>query len=75
MTAKGTTEVVRQLKRLGYELTPAYVNYLMREGILPQPPKGPGGVLCWGQADIDRLRSILRRRGRGPVQQPLRQGV
>ncbi len=66
MTALGTSEVVRDLRREDYAVSPSYVNYLIREGILPAPEKCPGGALCWAEADVDRLRSILKRRGRGP---------
>ena len=64
----GTTDVVGKLAAAGYEVGPAYINYLLRERIIAAPAKGAGGLLCWGEADVDRLRYELQRRGRGPAE-------
>ena len=62
----GTTEVVDQLRGQGYELSHAYLAYLLRERVLATPEKGPGGAFLWAEAEIAALRRELVRRGRGP---------
>ena len=62
---KGTTTVVDELRAEGYEVNCGYVQYLLRDRILVAPEKGPGGLLIWAQADIERLKATLRRRSRG----------
>ena len=64
----GTSGVVDHLRSQGWDLSPGYVHSLIRERVLPAPELGPGRVYIWTQADIDRLVSVLRRRGRGPVE-------
>lgn len=68
MTGIGTSEVVATLKAEDYDVTPSYLSYLIRDGLIPSPAKGLAGALCWEDADIARLTSILRRRGRGPME-------
>ena len=62
----GTSELLDRLREEGYETSHSYVAYLLRERIIPSPPKGPGGALVWGPTDIARLRAELARRRRGP---------
>jgi len=62
----GTTSVLELLRSEGYRATPNYVAYLLREGMIPKPTKGPGGALLWRPGDILALRDELQRRGRGP---------
>jgi len=66
MSHVGTSQVIRQARQEDYLVTPTYVGYLIRDGILPALERGPGGAYLWTDADVERLRSILRRRGRGP---------
>ncbi len=67
MVGKGTTVLVDELRGEGFEIGPAYLSYLLREGSIPKPPKGPGGALVWEPQHEARLRGELRRRGRAPV--------
>ena len=59
-----STEVVRRLKAEGFEVGPAYIGFLIREGHLAPPENRVGNRLVWLDADIDRLRRELERRGR-----------
>jgi len=63
----GTTDVLDKLREEGFIVTVGYLNYLLRERIVATPEKRVGGVLLWEEADIDRLKYALQRRGRGPV--------
>ena len=64
---KGTREIIDGLLAEGFTTSDGHVRYLLRERVLPMPDqRGPAGVLIWSPADVDRLKSILRRRGRGP---------
>jgi len=69
----GTTSVVDKLRLEGFSVNAGYVQYLLRDRILHCPAKGPGGVLVWHESDVARLRSELRRRGRGPAGPEVRQ--
>ena len=62
----GTSELVTKLRAEGVQISHSYVTYLLRERVIPMPAKGPGGVLLWEPADVQRLRSELVRRGRTP---------
>ncbi len=63
----GTSELVASLRSEGFEVSHSYLAYLLRERIVAAPPKGPGGVLLWEREDVERVRSELLRRDRGPV--------
>ncbi len=62
----GTVNVVDILRARGFEVSNAYVSYLLRERVIASPEKGVGGCLIWTDADVGRLRGELIRRGRGP---------
>jgi len=62
---QSTHELIDELRAAGFDLTPAYVSYLIRERILAEPER-IGRTLVWTDADAARLKSVLRRRGRGP---------
>lgn len=62
----GTSDLVDVLRAEGYEVSNAYVAYLLRERIIPAPQKGPGGALWWLPGNVLALRDELRRRGRAP---------
>ena len=64
---RGTSEIVDALGANGYRVTPGTVHSYLRERDLPAPETKVGGAFLWGDADVDRLRSLLRRRGRGPA--------
>ena len=68
---QATSDVVRSLQNEGYDVSCGYVSYVIRERIIALPRK-VGGIWLWDESDIDRLRSELRRRGRGPVE-PVRE--
>ena len=68
MLGIGTRDLVDEMREQGYQVTRGYVQALIRERHLPPPEKVPGGAYVWGDGDIYRLRGILRRRGRGPVE-------
>jgi len=63
---EGTTAVVDRLRGDGFQVNAGYVAWLIRDRWLPAPEKGPGRAMIWTDADVQRLRSILYRRGRGP---------
>ena len=67
MTGKGTTQLLDELLKEGFDAGPAYVSFLLRERAIPKPPKGPGGALVWEPQHEASLRAELRRRGRAPV--------
>ena len=67
---QGTTEIVDRLRADGFQVNVGYVRYLLSDRWMPMPARGPGGCLIWSSGDIDRLRSVLLRRGRGPVERP-----
>ena len=62
----GTTAVVDGLRAEGFQVNVGYVQWVLRDRHIAMPEKGPGGVLIWTDADVQRLRSFLLRRGRGP---------
>ncbi len=68
----GTTWVIDALRQEGFEVSPTYVEWLLRERVIAAPQKGPGGVRIWQPQDVERLKSELIRRGRGP---PARKGT
>jgi hypothetical protein len=60
-----TREVIDRLQNEDYAVSPGYLQYLLRERILCPPSERFGGAYIWQESDIERLRSVLRRRGRG----------
>jgi len=60
---QNTRAVVERLKGEGYEITEPYLVSLIRTDALPRPEKF-GHQYAWSDADVERLRGILRRRGR-----------
>ena len=62
----GTSQVVDGLRETGFDISHAYVAYLLRERVIAEPERGPGRAFLWCEADIERLRGVLFRRGRGP---------
>ena len=60
---KVTREVCADLRAQGFEVSPSYVDFLTREGHLPEPAKF-NGVRVWDRDHIEFLESALRRRGR-----------
>ena len=63
---QGTTAVVDQFRAEGFRCNVGYVQWVLRDRHIAMPEKGPGGVFIWTDADVQRLRSFLYRRGRGP---------
>jgi len=61
---RGTAQVLDGLRREGWQVTYSYLAWLIRDRIFDPPAKGPGGARLWDEADVRRLRSELRRRGR-----------
>ena len=61
-----TREVIDRLRNEGYSVSPGYLQYLLRERILRAPSERFGGAYVWRELDIERLRSVLKRRERGP---------
>jgi hypothetical protein len=62
---KSTAEVVDGLRSEGYVLTRTYLAWLLRDRYLPPPQKFCESY-AWTDADVDRLKGLLVRRGRGP---------
>ena len=65
---KSTTDVADELVGEGYQVTPSMIHAYLRDRYLPPPDLRFGGRFVWSGADVDRLRGVLRRRGRGPVE-------
>ena len=63
---QGTSEVLDRLRAEGFEVSVGYLQYLLRERVIPTPAARIGGVFVWSPADEERLRGELIRRGRGP---------
>jgi hypothetical protein len=61
-----TREVIDRLRDEGYSVSPGYLQYLLRERILRAPSERFGGAYVWREPDIERLRSVLKRRERSP---------
>lgn len=64
----GTSDILDRLRSQGYRVSVGYLQYLLRERIVPTPEERVGGVLVWEEADIDRLKHTLIRRNRGPAE-------
>lgn len=62
-----TGQAVAQLRKEGFKVTYSYAAYLLRERIVAPPAAKLGFGYVWEEADIQRLRSVLIRRGRGPA--------
>ena len=62
-----TGEMIEVLRTEGFNITPAYLDFLLRERHFLPPVKTAAGYE-WGAPDLARLRSVLRRRNRGPQQ-------
>ena len=60
----GTRNVIQRLRREGYDVSCGYVMYVLRDGLMPPPQKGPANVFLWTDIDVARLRRILAKRGR-----------
>ena len=69
-----TADVVYALRDEGFDVSCGYVSYVLRERLVALPQK-VGAIWLWGEADVDRLRGLLRRRGRGPAQLNCQKGV
>jgi hypothetical protein len=59
-----TSQVIDRLRREGYAVSPGYLQYLLRERILRAPSERFAGAYVWRENDFERLRQVLRRRGR-----------
>jgi hypothetical protein len=62
-----SSEVVGLLSAQGYRLSSGYLGYLVRENRLLRPETKAGTIFLWLPADIERLRSVLHERDRGPA--------
>lgn len=63
--ALSTEQVIRQLEGEGFDVTWGYIQFLMRERHL-KPPERVGRALIWHSQDVERLKILLRKRGRLP---------
>lgn len=59
-----TVQVVNLLQSEGFSVTPGYVAWALRERHVPPPESRVGMAYVWQEADVQRLRSFLVRRGR-----------
>ena len=60
-----TRDLVSALRSEGFAVTPAYLDFLIRERHLDRPNRDAVGYV-WSDPDIQRVRSLLFRRNRGP---------
>jgi len=65
MEGMSTGRLLEILRSEGFNCTPTYLNYLVRDRIVPEPERF-GLSFVWGEGDVDRLKRVLRARGRGP---------
>ena len=61
-----TSTVLEMLRREGYDVTGGYLDFLFREHHIERPPMERRRMI-WAPADVNRLKSVLKRRDRGPV--------
>ena len=61
-----TVGAVNLLRSEGFSVSPGYVAWVLRERHVPPPENRVGMAYVWQEADIQRLRSFLIRRNRGP---------
>ena len=66
---QGTSEVLDRLRAEGFEVSVGYLQYLLRERIIPAPQQRVGSAFVWEDEDEQRLRRELIKRGRGPCPQ------
>ena len=66
---QGTTEVLDGLRAEGFLVSVGYLQYLLRERIIPSPKIRVGSAFAWEEEEVARLRAELLRRGRGPLQE------
>ena len=71
---KSTVDAVNLLRSEGYSVSPGYVAWALREGHVPAPDGRIGMAYLWTDADVQRLRSFLYRRGRGPAAEGAKYG-
>jgi hypothetical protein len=63
---KSTVGVVDMLRAEGFQVSPSYVAWALRERHIAPPDNRIGLAYSWAEGDIERLRSFLRRRDRAP---------
>jgi len=61
-----TSQLIERLQAQGYQITPGYLSYLLREQTILKPNERAGLLYLWQPADVDRLKAELQHRGRGP---------
>jgi hypothetical protein len=66
-----TVGAVNLLRSEGFLVSPGYVAWALRERHVPPPEHRVGLAYVWEEADVQRLRSFLIRRNRGPAQQEI----
>ena len=62
----GTTDVLDRLRGEGFQVSVGYLQYLLRERVVVPPAERVSSIFVWEEADVQRLKSELLRRGRGP---------
>lgn len=63
---QGTKDVIDMLTAEGFRLTRTYLFWILRDRHIPEPEEKLGSAFIWTEGDVDRLRSFLKRQGRGP---------
>ena len=61
---RGTVDVIDGLRAEGFAVTRTYLGFLIRDRWFSPPEKAGNGAMIWTDADVQRLRSLLIRRGR-----------
>ena len=67
---RATSQVVDDLRARGFNVRQSTVHSYIRDRDLPAPEAKLGGSFVWDMGDVQRLESLLRRRGRGPASLP-----
>jgi len=52
--AVSTRELILRLRVEGWRITQGYLSYLLRDSVLPEPPRFVG-AFCWEPADVGPL--------------------
>lgn len=60
-----TGALVRYLRSLGLRVTERALEFALRSGHLPEPPRLTSGQRLWAAADIVRAETFFRERGQG----------
>ena len=62
-TTMSTGALLRHLRGLGLRVSERNLDYRLREGTLPEPPRTTSGQRAWEPEDVARAEAFFRERG------------